>query len=247
MRFKDMTVVVTGGARGIGRGISLAFGKEGANVTINYNSSEEAAREVASEIEAAGGKALLFKGSVSDHDLMKEMMAKTKESFGSLDILINNAAIYEDSVVWKMEKDVWDRVIDIDLTGPFNCTKHALPYMRETGFGRIINISSVVGQIGTFGTSNYSAAKAGLFGLTKAVAKETARKDITANCMALGFIDVGMLKALPENIQDGVLKQIPMNRFGKVEEVAKTAQFLASSDAAYITGQVIHVNGGYYM
>ena len=175
------------------------------------------------------------------------MVNKTLEEFGRIDILINNAGFYRDSTVWKMSEEVWDEVIDINLKGTFNCTNSVINHMRKQEFGRIISISSVVGQIGVFGTSNYSAAKAGLFGFSKAVAKEVANKNITVNVLTLGYFDIGMLRRLSESTQETILKQIPMKRFGKLEEVNATALFIASEGASYLTGQVIHLNGGYYM
>jgi len=247
MRFKDKTVIVTGSSRGIGRGIALAFAREGANVVVNYVTNEKLAGEVVESIKAMGQRSFSFKADIRFIDQVEQMTRKTLEKFGKIDILVNNVGFYRDSTVWKMSEDTWDEVIDVNLKGTFNCTKSVIDHMREHEYGRIINISSVVGQVGVFGTSNYSAAKAGIFGFTKAVAKEVARKNITVNTLTLGYFDVGMLKRLPDNIQQMILKQIPMGRFGKQEEVEQTVLFMASEVASYLTGQVIHLNGGFYM
>jgi len=247
MRLKDKVCIVTGGSRGIGKGIATAFAKEGAKIIINYRSKRDVARETCNEIRQYCTEVEIVKADVSKEEEVVEMVKKTKDRFGTIDILVNNAGVYEDRVIWKMDKNIWDEVISTNLTGVFLCTKHVVPLMREKGWGRIINISSVVGQIGTFGASNYAASKSGLFGFTKAVAKEVANKNITVNCVALGYIEAGMNLRLPEEIRQKVLQEIPMKRFGKVEEVAGPVVFLCTDEAAYITGQIIQINGGFYM
>lgn len=247
MRFAGRNVLVSGSSRGIGAVLARAFSREGANVGINYRSSESEARALHDELSASGGSSILLRADVTVESDVREMLARFGERFGGVDILINNAGYYEDSTVWKMEEAKWDRVIDVNLKGAFLCTKHALPEMRKKGFGRIVSISSVVGQIGVFGTSNYSAAKAGLFGFTKAVAREVVRSGITVNCLTLGYFDAGMLQRLPPEVQKVILAQIPLGRWGKMEEVVEPVFFLCSPGAGYITGQVIHDNGGYYM
>jgi 3-oxoacyl-[acyl-carrier protein] reductase len=241
--------IVTGSSKGIGKEIATAFAKEGAKIVIDYRLDEDAARGTAKEITAKYHSDVdIVKADISKEDEVAEMIKNTKERFGSVDILINNAGIHEDSVVWKMNKTVWDDVISTNLTGVFLCTKHVIPIMREKCWGRIVNVSSVLGQIGAFGTSNYSASKSALFGFTKTVAKEVADKNITVNCVSLGYIEAGMNLRLPVEIRQKVLQEIPMKRFGKPEEVANLIVFLCTSEAsAYITGQVIHINGGYYM
>jgi len=247
MRLKDKVCIVTGSSRGIGKGIATALAEEGAKVVINYRSQEDAAKKTADEITEKFHTDLeIVKADVSREKDVVAMVKRTKERFGTIDILVNNAGVFKDSTIWNMDKDFWDDVISTNLTGVFLCTKHAIPLMREKNWGRIINISSVVGQIGTFGASNYAASKAGVFGFTKAVAKEVARKNITVNCIALGYVETGMNLRLPEELRQKILEQIPMKRFGKVEEVAGSVVFLCSEEAAYITGQVIHLNGGYY-
>jgi len=247
MRFKNKVVIITGSSRGIGKSLALAFGKEGAKVVVNYVNSKELANEVVKSIKDMGSESFSIKADVRKSDEVKNMVGETLEKFGKIDILINNAGFYRDSTVWKMSEEIWDEVIDINLKGTFNCTNSVINHMREQKYGRIISISSVVGQIGVFGTSNYSAAKAGLFGFSKAVAKEVANKNITVNVLTLGYFDVGMLRRLSENTQETILKQIPMGRFGKLEEVNEVTLFIASEGASYLTGQVIHLNGGYYM
>jgi len=241
--------IVTGSSRGIGRGIATAFAKEGAKIVINYRSNDDAAKETADEIiEKYHAEVEIVKTDVSKENEVIEMIQKTKDRFGSVDILVNNAGVHKDSAVWKMDSDVWNEVVSTNLTGVFLCTKHVVPTMREKGWGRIVNISSVVGQIGTFGTSNYAASKSALFGFTKGVAREVADKNITVNCVALGYIEAGMNLRLPEEIRQKVLQEIPMKRFGKIEEVADLVVFLCTHEAGgYITGQIVHINGGYYM
>lgn len=247
MRLKDKVCIVTGSSRGIGKGIATAFAKEGAKTVINYYSQEDAAKETANEIvQKYQTDVEIVKSDVSKEEEVVKMVEITKERFGTVDILVNNAGVHKDRVVWKMDKNIWDEVMFTNLTGVFLCTKHVVPVMREKGWGRIVNISSVVGQTGLFGASNYVASKSGLFGFTKTVAKEVANRNITVNCVAFGYIEAGMNLRLPEETRQKVLQEIPMKRFGKIEEVASLIVFLCSDEAAYITGQVIHINGGYY-
>jgi 3-oxoacyl-[acyl-carrier protein] reductase len=248
MSLKDKVCIVTGSSRGIGKGIATALAKEGAKIVINYRSREDAAKETAGEIvENYRTEVEIVKADVSREEEVVEMVKKTKKRFGTVDVLVNNAGVHKDSVVWKMDKNVWDEVMSTNLTGIFLCTKHVLPIMRERSWGRIVNVSSVVGQIGLFGASNYSASKSGLFGFTKTVAREVANRNITVNCVAFGYIETGMNLRLAEEIRQRVLQEIPMKRFGKVEEVTGPIVYLCTNEAAYITGQVIHINGGYYM
>lgn len=248
MRFKDRVCIITGSSRGIGKGIAKAFAEEGARITINYRSQEDLAKETAEEIvENYGAEVEVVKADVSKEKEVIMMVERTKKRFGTVDVLVNNAGTHEDSVVWKMSKDIWDEVISTNLTGVFLSTKHVLPIMREKNWGRIVNISSVVGQIGLFGASNYAASKSGLFGFTKSVAREVANKNITVNCVAFGYLESGMNLRLAEDIRHKVLEEIPMKRFGKIEEVTGLITFLCGNESAYINGQVIHINGGYYM
>lgn len=240
--------IITGSSRGVGKGIAGAFAKEGAKIVVNYLTQKDAARKTADElVEKYHVDIEVVKADVSKEEEVVEMVKKTEGRFGAVDVLVNNAGAFRDSVVWKMDKNLWDEIISTNLTGVFFCTKHVLSHMREKSWGRIINISSVVGQIGTFGSSNYAASKSGIFGFTKAVAKEVANKNITVNCIALGYIETGMNLRLPEEIRQRILQEIPLKRFGQVEEVAGSVVFLCTKEASYITGQVIHINGGYYM
>lgn len=244
----DKVCIITGSSRGIGKGIATAFAKEGANIVISFRSQEDAAKETAEEIvEKYDAEVEIVKADVSKEEEVVEIVERTRKRFGTVDILVNNAGVHKDSVVWKMDKNVWEEVISTNLTGVFLCTKHVVPIMREKSWGRIVNISSVAGQIGLFGAGNYSASKSGLFGFTKTVAREVANRNITVNCVAFGYIETGMNLRLPEEIRQKVLQEIPMRRFGKVEEVSGPIVFLCTDEAAYITGQIIHINGGYYM
>lgn len=244
----DKVCIITGSSRGIGKGIATAFAKEGANIVINFRSQEDAAKETAEEIvEKYDAEVEIVKADVSKEEEVVEIVERTRKRFGTVDILVNNAGVHKDSVVWKMDKNVWEEVISTNLTGVFLCTKHVVPIMREKSWGRIVNISSVAGQIGLFGAGNYSASKSGLFGFTKTVAREVANRNITVNCVAFGYIETGMNLRLPEEIRQKVLQEIPMRRFGEVEEVSGPIVFLCTDEAAYITGQIIHINGGYNM
>jgi 3-oxoacyl-[acyl-carrier protein] reductase len=244
----DKVCIITGSSRGIGKEIATAFAREGANIVINFRSQEDAARETAEEIiEKYDAEVEIVKADVSKEEQVVEIVERTMKRFGTVDILVNNAGVYKDSVVWKMDKNVWEEVVSTNLTGIFLCTKHVVPIMREKRWGRIVNISSVVGQIGLFGAGNYSASKSGLFGFTKTVAREVANRNITVNCVAFGYIEAGMNLRLSEEIRSKVMQEIPMRRFGKGEEVSGPIVFLCTKEAAYITGQTIHINGGYYM
>ena len=247
MKFKNKVALVTGSSRGLGREIARGFAREGASVVINYNSSEKQAQELGKTLEENGTQCLVIKADVGNIAEVEAMFEEVMAHFRRVDILVNNAGLYHDSPVWKMDMDVWEDVLKTDLTSVFNCTKFATKFMRQQEFGRIINISSVIGQVGSFGTSNYAAAKAGIFGFSKSVAREVARKNITINSLALGFIEIGMLLKLSAEIRETILKQIPMKRWGKPLEVVETILFLASKEAGYITGQVISINGGYYL
>jgi 3-oxoacyl-[acyl-carrier protein] reductase len=218
--------------------------QNGYKVVINYYTDEATALETKRELELEypDSQIMTYKANVGSESEVSAMVAKVVEKFGSVNILINNAGINVDSISWKMEKDSWDRVIATNLTGAFLCTKHVLPIMRQNNWGRIIFISSVVGQTGAFGASNYTASKAGLFGFAKSVAKEVANKNITVNVIACGYTTVGMGARLPEEISKKVLEKIPMGRFGTPEEIADLVLFLIT--ASYITGQVIAIDGG---
>lgn len=238
--------LITGSSRGIGRAIALTFAREGADIVVNYLNSRELAQEVVDAIKSMGRSAFAVQADVSQYSQAEKLVKETVDKFHKIDILVNNAGINRDSPLSKMPIEMWDEVLAVNLTGTFNCTKAVLPYMEDQRSGRIIMSSSVVGQIGVIGASNYAAAKAGLFGFTKAIAKEVARKGITVNCLALGYFDVGVINSVPQAMLESILRQIPMGRLGREEEAAQAALFLASDASSYITGQVIHVNGGYY-
>ncbi len=245
--FKGKNVVVTGGSRGIGRAIAIEFGKKGANVVINYVSSDVEAEKVAEEIKSLGGNAILVKGDVSSFEEGKKLIDETVKVFGTIDILINNAGITKDGLIMRMKEEHFDKVIDINLKGVFNTCKSAVSHMLKQRSGKIINISSVVGVVGNAGQANYAASKAGVIGLTKSIAKEVGARGVTVNAVAPGFIKSDMTDVLSEKVKDGMLGLIPLNRFGNVEDVARTVIFLASEGGDYITGQVINVDGGMVM
>ncbi len=235
--------LVTGGTRGIGRAISLALKESGAQVAANYASNDEAANTFKEENGIP-----VFKFDVGDFRACKDGVAQIEAEVGPIDILVNNAGITRDKPLHKMDLEHWDAVIATNLTSAFNLTRNVLDGMRERGFGRIVNISSINGQKGQFGQSNYSAAKAGLIGFTKAVALETASKGITCNAIAPGYIATEMVKAVPEDVLNTkILPFIPAGRLGEPEEIGRCVVFLASHDAGFITGSTLTVNGGQYM
>lgn len=237
--------VVTGGSRGIGAAIAKGLGREGATVVINYNHSQEQAQAVVEEIEAVGGSATALQADISEAEPTKEFIEKVLEQFGRIDILVNNAGITRDKSFKKMSFEEWHKVIDTNLSSAFNTCKIALPSMLEQKYGRIINISSVIGQSGGFGQTNYAAAKAGLIGFTKSLALETARAGITVNCICPGYIATEMVAAMPEKVLDAITAQVPMKKLGDPEEVSKGVLFVCESE--YMTGQCLNLNGGLYM
>ena len=239
--------VVTGGARGIGKAIALELAKAGNLVVINYNGSEEKARETKAEIEAVGGQADILQCNVADFDACEAFFKAVAEKYGRVDILVNNAGVTKDGLLMKMSEEDFDRVLDTNLKGAFHTIRHASRYFLKQKSGKIINISSVSGVMGNAGQANYSASKAGVIGLTKSVARELASRGITCNAVAPGFIETEMTEAMPEAAREAVKKQIPLQRTGQVSDVAGVAAFLASDLADYITGQVISVDGGMHM
>jgi len=236
--------LVTGGSRGIGRAISLRLAKMGASVFINFTSNKEAAGAVLSEIEAMGGKAFLCPFDVADKKAVKEAISAVIKEHGPIQVLVNNAGITRDGLLARMKEEDWDRVINVNLKGAFNCIQACAMAMMKSRWGRIINIGSVVGTMGNAGQANYSAAKAGLEGLTKTVAREMASRGITCNLVAPGFVETDMTAVLPEKIKTALLDQIPAGRMGRPEEIAGAAGYLVSEEASYITGHTLHVNGG---
>lgn len=239
--------LVTGGSRGIGRATVLALAEAGAKVAINYQGNEEKANEVLRLVEGMGREGVLVKADVSSSGQVEEMVDAVQKRFGRIDILVSNAGITRDTLLMRMKEEDWDAVINTNLKGVFNCIKAVSRPMMKQRYGRIINLSSVVGISGNPGQANYVAAKAGVIGLTKTAAKELASRGITVNAVAPGLIETDMTGVLDEKMKEEMLKWIPLARFGKPEDVARVIRFLASSEADYITGQVIHVDGGMVM
>jgi 3-oxoacyl-[acyl-carrier protein] reductase len=243
----NKVALVTGGSRGIGRAIALEFAARGAAVVVNYNKSPEAAEEVVKQIQAAGGKAAAFQADVSDFKQAEALVKFSIDNFGGLDILINNAGITRDQLIMMMPEADWDAVIDTNLKSTFNCSKAAVKHMMRKRTGRIVSIASVAGQMGNPGQTNYSASKGGQIAFTKALAREVAARNITVNAIAPGFVDTEILNDMPPETLEAALKLVPLGRKGKPEEIAFAAAFLASDEAAYITGQVLGVDGGMAM
>ena len=239
--------LVTGASRGIGRAIALRLAAEGCYVVINYNGSKEKAEEVQQEILQAGGQAHIYQCNVADFQACGEMFKDTISKMGHLDILVNNAGITKDGLLMGMSEEDFSKVVDTNLKGTFYCIRHAARTMIKQKKGRIINLSSIVGISGNAGQANYAASKAGVIGLTKTAAREVASRGITVNAVAPGFIETDMTEVLPEKIKEASAAQIPLGKFGKAEDVANAVAFLASEDAGYITGQVLHVDGGMVM
>jgi 3-oxoacyl-[acyl-carrier protein] reductase len=246
-RLDERVAIVTGAARGIGRAIALELGRRGASIIVNYHHNTDAANEVVTAIQAAGGTARAFQADVSNYAQAEALIKEAVDSFGRLDILINNAGITRDMVIMMMSEEDWDLVITTNLKSAFNCSKAAVRHMMRKRYGRIINVSSVAGIAGNAGQTNYSASKAGLIGFTKALAREVAARNITVNAVAPGFIPTDLTESVPQEIKDASLEAIPLKRWGTPEEVAYAVAFLASDEAAYITGQVLSIDGGLVM
>lgn len=246
-RFEGKSAIVTGASRGIGREIALQLAKEGARVAVNYSGSKDKADEVVELITAAGGEAFAIQADISNVDSVKNMVDQTLEAFGSIDMLVNNAGITKDNLLMRMKEDEWDDVINTNLKGVFLCTKGVTRQMMRQRAGKIVNVASIVGVSGNPGQANYVAAKAGVIGFTKTAAKELAARHINVNAVAPGFITTDMTDALSEDVKNQMLSAIPLGKLGTPENVARTVLFLLSEDAAYITGQTIHVDGGMVM
>ena len=246
MEIKNKVALVTGSSRGIGKAIALRLAKEGANIAINYLKNKEQAENVAKEAEKHGVKAKIYQADVSNYQEVEEMIQKIVNDFGTIHILINNAGIIPQHFsILDIPVEEWDKILAVNLTGAFNCTKAAIPIMMKNGEGKIINLSSVAGKMGGTVGPHYAASKAGIIGMTFSLAQELLKYNITVNAIAPGPIETEMIKSLPEERKKKILSRVPMGRFGKPEEVAETVVFLIKCD--YITGEVIDINGGYYM
>lgn len=244
MLLENKTAIVTGSAKGIGKGIATEFARQGATVVINYCGSKEAALKTVEEIKAFGGKAIPYQADISDYEMSKKMMDDIIKEYGAIDILVNNAGITRDNLILRMSESEFDDVIRTNLKGTFNCIKHVTKYMLKNKSGKIINISSISGVNGIAGQANYSASKAGIIGLTKSFAKEMSSKGININAIAPGFIETDMTKVLNDKYVEEIVKTIPSKRVGRPEDIAKAALFLASDMSDYITGQTLMVDGG---
>ncbi len=244
---KDKVALVTGASRGIGKSIALALAENGAAVAVNYSSSESAAVEVAELIRKNGGKAEIFKARVNVEAEVEEMFSSVEKSLGPVDILVNNAGITKDNLFMRMKTDEWDSVIDVNLKGAFLCTRRAVKGMMKNRYGKIINISSVVGFAGNAGQFNYSATKAGIIGMTKSAALECASRGIRVNAVAPGFIETDMTASLSDDVKAAYMEKIPLKSLGKPEDIANAVIYLASPLSDYMTGQTLHLNGGMYL
>jgi 3-oxoacyl-[acyl-carrier protein] reductase len=246
LKLAGRVALVTGAAQGIGKAVALLLARNGADIVVSDVNLEKA-EETAKEIRSIGRKALAIKGDVANWNDVEQMMDVILEKFAKIDILVNNAGITRDKLILRMTEEDWDAVLDVNLKGTFHCTKAVVRHMAKQRSGKIVNIASVVGEMGNAGQANYSASKAGVIGLTKTIAREFAQRGININAIAPGYIETPMTEALPEKAKEELKKLIPMERLGKPEDVAEAVLFLVSEESSYITGQVLNVNGGIYM
>jgi 3-oxoacyl-[acyl-carrier protein] reductase len=244
---RGRVAIVTGGGRGIGRAVALRLAAEGANVAISYRSNDDAAQETAEAVREAGVECEVFKGDVASPEDVQVLFEGVTDAFGRLDILVNNAGLTRDNLMLRMKEEEFDEVLRTNLGGTYLCTRAALRPMIRARWGRIVNVSSVVGLVGNAGQANYAASKAGIIGFTKSVAREVAQRGITANAVAPGYVETELTGRLPENVKEAIRTQVPMGRFGEAEEVAEVVTFLAGEGAGYVTGQTIAVDGGMTM
>jgi acetoacetyl-CoA reductase len=246
VHLEGRVAIVTGGAKGIGEAITTALAKEGVKVVINYNSSKDAAEALVNKLAAEGCEVYMCQADVSKVEDARRLVEETIERFGKLDILVNNAGITRDRTFKKLNREDWDRVIDVNLSSVYNTSTASLPHLLESDNGRIINISSIIGQAGGFGQTNYSAAKAGMIGFTKSLALELAKTNVTVNAICPGFIDTEMVAEVPQHVREQIVAKIPKKRFGQPDEIARGVLYLCR-DGEYITGQQLNINGGLYM
>lgn len=244
---ENKVALITGATRGIGKQIALELAANGFDIAVNYRSMQDGMDELKKEIESNNVKCEFVKADVANFEECEQMVKETIEKLGRIDVLVNNAGIIKDGLLMRMKKEDFEAVIDINLTGTFNVTRNVIPYMIKQKSGRIINMASVVGVVGNSGQTNYSASKAGIIGFTKSLAKEVASRNILVNAIAPGFIDTDMTSVLSDSVKENINTQIPLKRMGSAKEIAKVAKFLSSEDSAYITGQVINVDGGMVM
>lgn len=244
---KDKVAIITGASKGIGKAIAINFAKFGANIVLNYRSDDEGAISVAKEVESIGRGIVLHKGDISEFSMAENLIKTCLDKFSRVDILVNNAGITKDTLLLRMKENDFDDVINVNLKGTFNCVKHVSPIMIKQKYGKILNISSVIGLIGNPGQVNYAASKAGVIGMTKSLAKELGSRGINVNAIAPGFIDTDMTDVLSDKVKETIMSHIPLGRIGNVEDVANLAAFLSSDLSSYITGQVVTVDGGMVM